>query len=143
MRFARFFVRRGNYIPFSRRAHDAAYLGFQHSKPLSRPLPPPSKKLLPPPQYPRASFVFKRMEPPFTVDTMNEALQAALDELPANQREVFIAHESEGRSFKAMATESGVPMNTLLARKRYAMLHLRVFPFGMACAGRSAEGAMT
>ncbi len=83
------------------------------------------------------------MEPPFTVDTMNEALQAALDELPANQREVFIAHESEGRSFKAMATESGVPMNTLLARKRYAMLHLRVFPFGMACAGRSAEGAMT
>lgn len=54
-----------------------------------------------------------------------KALQAALDELPANQREVFIAHELEGRSFKDMATESGVAINTLLARKRYAVLHLR------------------
>jgi RNA polymerase sigma factor (sigma-70 family) len=54
-----------------------------------------------------------------------EALQAALDELPANQREVFIAHELEGRSFKDMAAQSGVAINTLLARKRYAVLHLR------------------
>ena len=54
-----------------------------------------------------------------------EALQAALDELPANQREVFIAHELEGRSFKDMAAETGVAINTLLARKRYAVLHLR------------------
>jgi RNA polymerase sigma factor (sigma-70 family) len=54
-----------------------------------------------------------------------ETLQAALDDLPANQREVFIAHELEGRSFKDMAAESGVPINTLLARKRYAVLHLR------------------
>ncbi|KAB1587509.1 sigma-70 family RNA polymerase sigma factor [Burkholderia cepacia] len=54
-----------------------------------------------------------------------EALQDALDELPANQREVFIAHELEGRSFKEMATQSGVALNTLLARKRYAVLHLR------------------
>ena len=54
-----------------------------------------------------------------------KALQAALDELPANQREVFIAHELEGRSFKDMAAESGVAINTLLARKRYAVLHLR------------------
>lgn len=54
-----------------------------------------------------------------------QALQAALDELPANQREVFIAHELEGRSFKDMAAESGVAINTLLARKRYAVLHLR------------------
>lgn len=54
-----------------------------------------------------------------------EALQAALDELPANQREVFIAHELEGRSFKEMAAQSGVAINTLLARKRYAVLHLR------------------
>ena len=54
-----------------------------------------------------------------------EALQAALDELPANQREVFIAHELEGRSFKDMAAEIGVSINTLLARKRYAVLHLR------------------
>lgn len=54
-----------------------------------------------------------------------KALQDALDELPANQREVFIAHELEGRSFKEMAAESGVTLNTLLARKRYAVLHLR------------------
>jgi RNA polymerase sigma factor (sigma-70 family) len=54
-----------------------------------------------------------------------KALQDALDELPPNQREVFIAHELEGRSFKDMAAESGVTLNTLLARKRYAVLHLR------------------
>jgi RNA polymerase sigma factor (sigma-70 family) len=52
-------------------------------------------------------------------------LQAALDELPANQREVFIAHELDGRSFKEMAAETGIGVNTLLARKRYAVLHLR------------------
>ncbi|RFU48690.1 sigma-70 family RNA polymerase sigma factor [Paraburkholderia sp. DHOC27] len=54
-----------------------------------------------------------------------KALQRALDDLPANQREVFIAHELEGRSFKEMAAESGVAVNTLLARKRYAVLQLR------------------
>ncbi|WP_028206237.1 RNA polymerase sigma factor [Paraburkholderia nodosa] len=54
-----------------------------------------------------------------------KALQNALDELPPNQREVFIAHELEGRSFKDMAAESGATLNTLLARKRYAVLHLR------------------
>jgi RNA polymerase sigma factor (sigma-70 family) len=54
-----------------------------------------------------------------------EALQDALDELPPNQREVFIAHELEGRTFKDMVAQSGVPLNTLLARKRYAVLHLR------------------
>jgi RNA polymerase sigma factor (sigma-70 family) len=54
------------------------------------------------------------------------ALQAALDELPPEQREIFIAHELEGRSFKELAAESGVSINTLLARKRYAVLHLRV-----------------
>lgn len=54
-----------------------------------------------------------------------KALQDALDELPANQREVFIAHELEGQSFKDMAAQSGVTLNTLLARKRYAVLHLR------------------
>jgi RNA polymerase sigma factor (sigma-70 family) len=52
-------------------------------------------------------------------------LQAALDELPADQREVFVAHELDGVSFKEMASRSGVPMNTLLARKRYAVLRLR------------------
>ncbi|WP_175886052.1 sigma-70 family RNA polymerase sigma factor [Burkholderia sp. BCC0044] len=54
-----------------------------------------------------------------------KALQDALDELPANQREVFIAHELDGQSFKEMAAQSGVTLNTLLARKRYAVLHLR------------------
>lgn len=52
-------------------------------------------------------------------------LQAALDELPAAQRDVFIAHELDGASFKEMAAQTGVAINTLLARKRYAVLHLR------------------
>jgi RNA polymerase sigma factor (sigma-70 family) len=54
-----------------------------------------------------------------------DELEFALDELPEEQREVFIAHELEGRSFKEMAAESGVSINTLLSRKRYAILHLR------------------
>jgi RNA polymerase sigma factor (sigma-70 family) len=53
------------------------------------------------------------------------ALQRALDELPPDQRDVFIAHEIEGSSFKDIALQSGVAINTLLARKRYAVLHLR------------------
>jgi len=52
-------------------------------------------------------------------------LEKALDELPKAQRDVFIAHELEGRSFKEMAAAGGVSVNTLLARKRYAVLHLR------------------
>jgi RNA polymerase sigma factor (sigma-70 family) len=54
-----------------------------------------------------------------------DELEQALDELPEEQREVFIGHELEGRSFKEMAAESGITINTLLARKRYAVLHLR------------------
>ena len=54
-----------------------------------------------------------------------DALQDALDGLPPEQRDVFVAHEIEGKSFKTMAAESGVPLNTLLARKRYAVRHLR------------------
>jgi len=49
----------------------------------------------------------------------------ALDELPEQQREVFVAHELEGRSFKEMAAETGLSVNTLLSRKHYAVLHLR------------------
>lgn len=52
-------------------------------------------------------------------------LELAVDELPEEQREVFVAHELEGRSFKAMAAETGVSVNTLLSRKRYAVRHLR------------------
>ena len=54
-----------------------------------------------------------------------EEIEEALDELPEEQREVFVGHEIEGRSFKEMSAESGVNVNTLLARKRYAVLHLR------------------
>jgi RNA polymerase sigma factor (sigma-70 family) len=54
-----------------------------------------------------------------------DELEFAVDELPDEQREVFVAHELEGRSFKELAAESGVSVNTLLSRKRYAVLHLR------------------
>src|SRR5690242_2176966 len=54
-----------------------------------------------------------------------DELELALEELPDEQREVFVAHELEGRSFKELAQESGVGVNTLLYRKRYAVLHLR------------------
>ena len=54
-----------------------------------------------------------------------EELDAALDELPDEQREVFIAHELMGYSFKELAAQSGVSVNTLLSRKHYAVLELR------------------
>jgi RNA polymerase sigma factor (sigma-70 family) len=54
-----------------------------------------------------------------------DELELALDELPEEQREVFVAHEIEGRSFKELSAKSGVSVNTLLSRKRYAVLHLR------------------
>ncbi len=54
-----------------------------------------------------------------------DELEAALGELPDEQREVFVAHELEGRSFKELSAESGVNVNTLLSRKRYAVLQLR------------------
>lgn len=54
-----------------------------------------------------------------------EALDEAIDELPSNQREVFVAHEILGRSFKEISEETGTSVNTLLSRKRYAVLALR------------------
>lgn len=54
-----------------------------------------------------------------------DELEFALDELPEEQREAFVRHELEGRSFKEIAAESGVSINTLLSRKHYAVLHLR------------------
>lgn len=54
-----------------------------------------------------------------------DELELAIDELPDEQREVFVAHELEERSFKEMAAETGVSLNTQLSRKRYAVLHLR------------------
>lgn len=65
---------------------------------------------------PEALYMRKRL--------LNE-VNLALKELPREQREVFVAHEIEGKSFKKMATETGVGVNTLLARKRYAVLALR------------------
>ncbi len=54
-----------------------------------------------------------------------DELEVALAGLPAEQREAFVAHELEGRSFREMSEASGVNVNTLLSRKRYALLHLR------------------
>ena len=55
------------------------------------------------------------------LDEVDEALR----EMPEEQRSVFIAHEWEGYSFKELAVETGVSVNTVLSRKRYAVLHLR------------------
>lgn len=57
--------------------------------------------------------------------TLLDELQSALAALPREQREVFVAHELEGRSFKQLSVETGIKVNTLLSRKRYAMLTLR------------------
>lgn len=54
-----------------------------------------------------------------------EAIATALDELPPGPRDTFLAHEIDGRSFKAMASETRVPLNTLLGWKRQAVMHLR------------------
>jgi RNA polymerase sigma factor (sigma-70 family) len=61
----------------------------------------------------------------FARSVLMDELDAALDELPDQQRDVFIAHEIEGRSFKELASETGLSVNTLLSRKHYAVLHLR------------------
>ena len=64
-------------------------------------------------------------EAAFARNVLLEELEDALQELPEEQREVFIAHELEGRSFKELALETGLSVNTLLSRKHYAVLHLR------------------
>ena len=64
-------------------------------------------------------------EASYVREVLAEELMAALAELPAEQRAVFIAHELEGRSFKALATETGVGLNTLLGRKHAAVRYLR------------------
>ena len=73
--------------------------------------------LLPSPDAGPDALMLRRM--------LLEELTEALAQLPAEQREVFVAHELEGRSFKEMAAATGVSVNTLLARKRYAVLRLR------------------
>src|SRR5215470_9756832 len=64
-------------------------------------------------------------ESAYTRQVLLDELEVAIDDLPEEQRDVFVAHELEGRSFKEIAAETGVNMNTLLARKRYAVLRLR------------------
>ncbi len=64
-------------------------------------------------------------EAAFAREVLVEELEHAIEELPREQREVFIAHEIEGRSFKDLAAETGVSVNTLLSRKHYAVLQLR------------------
>jgi RNA polymerase sigma factor (sigma-70 family) len=64
-------------------------------------------------------------EAAYARNVLLDELDAALDELPQEQRFVFVAHEIEGRSFRELASETGVGINTLLSRKRYAVLHLR------------------
>lgn len=54
-----------------------------------------------------------------------EALEVAINELPREQRDVFVAHELDGKSFKQISEETGVSVNTLLSRKHYAVLRLR------------------
>jgi RNA polymerase sigma factor (sigma-70 family) len=61
----------------------------------------------------------------FARGVLLEAVDEAIDELPENQREVFVAHEVMGLSFKEISEKTGVSVNTLLSRKRYAVLHLR------------------
>ena len=73
--------------------------------------------LLPSPDAGPEALYFRNM--------LLDELELALDELPDEQREVFVAHELEGRSFKELAEETGASVNTLLSRKRYAVLHLR------------------
>jgi RNA polymerase sigma factor (sigma-70 family) len=54
-----------------------------------------------------------------------DEMERAVAELPKEQRDVFVAHEFDGRSFKELSADTGVSVNTLLSRKRYAVLHLR------------------
>jgi len=77
----------------------------------------PFEYLLPSPDAgPEAAYVRK---------LLLDELKRAIEELPKEQREVFIAQELEGHSFKEISANTGVSLNTLLARKRYAVLHLR------------------
>jgi RNA polymerase sigma factor (sigma-70 family) len=64
-------------------------------------------------------------EAAYTREVLMEEIDAALDELPDEQREVFMAHEFEGRSFRELAATTGLSVNTLLSRKHYAVLYLR------------------
>jgi RNA polymerase sigma factor (sigma-70 family) len=78
---------------------------------------PPWEDLLPSPQAGPEAILARRL--------LLEEIESALAELAPEQRYVFVAHELEGKSFKQMASETGVSVNTLLSRKHYAVRHLR------------------
>ncbi|HUA84262.1 MAG TPA: sigma-70 family RNA polymerase sigma factor [Bryobacteraceae bacterium] len=61
----------------------------------------------------------------FVRSVLLDEIESAIEELPEEQRDVFVAHELEGRSFKEISADTGVSVNTLLSRKRYAILRLR------------------
>ena len=77
----------------------------------------PWEDLLPSPEAGPEALYFRR--------ALLDEIALAVEELPREQREVFLAHEVEGRSFKEIAAGTGVSVNTLLSRKHYAVLHLR------------------
>lgn len=66
-----------------------------------------------------------KADSPMLRKMLSETIMEAIDELPAEQREVFLQHEIAGKSFKEMSAETGLSINTLLSRKRYAVLYLR------------------
>jgi RNA polymerase sigma factor (sigma-70 family) len=78
---------------------------------------PPWEDLLPSPEAGPEALLARRL--------LLEEIESALAELPPEQRDVFVAHELEGKSFQEMASETGVNVNTLLSRKHYAVRHLR------------------
>ena len=73
----------------------------------------------------RITDFFRKKKPEYARHVLLDELELAVDELPEEQRDVFVGHEFDGRSFKEMAAETGVSVNTLLSRKRYAVRHLR------------------
>jgi RNA polymerase sigma factor (sigma-70 family) len=96
---------------------------FRRKRPVLGPAPasdeelPPWEDLLPSPEAGPEALLARRL--------LLEEIESALAELPPEQRDVFVAHELEGKSFQEMASETGVNVNTLLSRKHYAVRHLR------------------
>jgi RNA polymerase sigma factor (sigma-70 family) len=108
-------VARNRIIDFFRRKRPASL--EQATPDADEESPPVLEDLLPSPDAgPEAAYARQ---------VLLEEIEAAIDELPAEQGSIFIAHEIEGRSFKDLASETGLSINTLLSRKHYAVLHLR------------------
>ena len=111
-----FAVARNRIIDFFRRKRPQAISAMRRDDDVEDDFPPLEQLLPAADAGPEAAYVRT---------VLVEELAAALEELPPEQRDVFIANEIDGRSFRDLAGESGISINTLLARKRYAVLHLR------------------